>query len=102
MHKVTSAHVDGIECKNALYISVSNTFLPTHQIPRLLEILAKYLKDKDLTEHHYVSLTMSQPRGIVSTLMYSGKSKTKYHTNSRQTIVYKKDNSYSSLITKNQ
>lgn len=100
--KVTGDDFDCIECKNSLYITVSNVYLLSSQIPRLLEILSNYLKVKQLTNQHYVSLTMCQPRGIVSTLMYPGKSTSKYYTNSRQTLLYKLDNSYSSLITKTQ
>lgn len=100
MRKVVGDDFDGIECKNALYISVSNVYLLSWQIPKLLEILLKYMMDKNLTDQHYVTVSLLQPRGFVSTLAYSGKSKARNYTNSRQTVLYKKDTSYSSLITK--
>jgi hypothetical protein len=99
---VIGSHSDAVECKNGFYLSVSNVFLLPQHIENIIETLTKYLIEKSLTNDHYVSLTMSNPTGTVATLPFPGKSKSKFYPNSRQTLIWRKDGKYVSLITRYQ
>merc|ERR1740124_261024 len=88
---VIGSHYDAVDCKNGFYLNVSNAFLLPHHVENIIETLTNYLKEKNLTDDHYVSLTMSNPSGIVATLPFPGKSKSKFFPNSRQTLLWRKD-----------
>ena len=91
---------DLVSCTNGLYINVSHVFLPMQYIYSVINTLTSYLNVKDFPDDQYVSLTLSSPNGVASTLSFPGKSKSKLFSNSRQTIVWKKNGEYSSLITR--
>ena len=96
------SHYDAVECQNGFYLSVSNVFLLPQHIENIIEALTNYLIEKSLTDDHYVSLTISNPSGIVATQPFPGKSKSKFYPNSRQTLLWRKDRKYGSLITRYQ
>ena len=91
---------DRISCTNGLYINVSHVFLPMQYIYSVINNLTAYLNEKNFPDDQYVSLTLSSPNGIASTLSFPKKSASKLFSNSRQTIVWKKNGEYSSLITR--
>ena len=91
---------DHVSCTNGLYINVSHVFLPMQYIYSVINTLTSYLNVKDFPDDQYVSLTLSSPNGVASTLSFPGKSKSKLFSDSRQTIVWKKNGEYSSLITR--
>ena len=94
------SNYDSVDCKNAFYLNVSNVFLLPHHIETVIETLTKHLREKNFSDDHYVSLTMTNPSGIVATLPFPGKSKSKTFPNSRQTLLWRKDGTYTSLITR--
>ena len=91
---------DRISCTNGLYINVSHVFLPMQYIYSVINTLTAYLNEKKFPDDQYVSLTLSSPNGVASTLSFPKKSESKLFSNSRQTIVWKKNGEYSSLITR--
>ena len=91
---------DRISCTNGLYINVSHVFLPMQYIYSVINTLTAYLNEKKFPDDQYVSLTLSSPNGVASTLSFPKKSENKLFSNSRQTIVWKKNGEYSSLITR--
>ena len=100
MTSVIGTDFDGITCKNGFYLNVCNVFLLPQHIDKLIETLTNYLEEKELSDDHYVSLTMTSPGGIVTTLSFPGKSKSKLFCNSRQTIIWRKNGTYSSIISR--
>ena len=101
MEAVIGSQCD-VETKNGLYLNVSNVFLLQKHIENIMETLTKYLQGKSPTDDRYVSLSMSNPSGIVATLPFPGKSKSKFYPHSRQTLLWTRDGKYASLISRYQ
>ena len=94
---------DKITCKNALYLNIKNTILLPSHMSEIVDYLTTYIGEKQgLTKNHYISVTMSTTRGIAKTFSLPGKSKCKVFSNSRQTIIWKNDRTFISMITRDQ